>query len=129
MNPLVKEWIKKAEGDAASARRELAVTIDPNYDAVCFHAQQCIEKYLKACLQNKGVRFPKTHDLMALSNLLQPAASVWPENMLARLTAYAVEFRCPGESADKTMAQEAVDDMERLRVIARTELNLDTHQL
>src|SRR2546421_5742031 len=39
------------EGDFATAQRELGAIQDPNYDAVCFHAQQCAEKYLKAFLQ------------------------------------------------------------------------------
>ena len=48
MTPLTVEWVEKAEGDRATALRELRASHAPNYDAVCFHAQQCIEKYLKA---------------------------------------------------------------------------------
>jgi len=48
MNPIVQEWIDKAEGDWNTARREYRVRKSPNYDAVCFHSQQCAEKYLKA---------------------------------------------------------------------------------
>lgn len=66
MQQLTEEWIAKAEGDFATARRELAATNLPNYDAVCFHAQQCAEKYLKAFLQESGIAFPKIHDLAAL---------------------------------------------------------------
>jgi HEPN domain-containing protein len=51
MKPITQEWVNKAEADFATAQREIQVTKTPNYDAVCFHAQQCIEKYLKACLQ------------------------------------------------------------------------------
>jgi len=50
MNEIVSEWVQKAQADLLTSRRELAVQDDPNYDAVCFHAQQCAEKYLKACL-------------------------------------------------------------------------------
>jgi HEPN domain-containing protein len=35
-------------------------------DLVCFHLQQCIEKYLKARLNEAGIPFPKTHDLERL---------------------------------------------------------------
>jgi HEPN domain-containing protein len=31
-----------------------------------FHAQQCVEKYLKALLVAPGLAFPRTHDLTAL---------------------------------------------------------------
>ena len=44
MNPLTVEWIEKASADLATAGREMRARRDPNYDAVCFHAQQCVEK-------------------------------------------------------------------------------------
>jgi HEPN domain-containing protein len=44
MNDVVQEWVSKAEGDYRTANREFAVTDEPNFDAVCYHAQQCIEK-------------------------------------------------------------------------------------
>ena len=45
MNSQVTEWVLKAEGDFLTAGRELRARKSPNYDAVCFHAQQCAEKY------------------------------------------------------------------------------------
>lgn len=51
MNPLTFEWVEKAEGDFFTAMRELRARKSPNFDAVCFHAQQMAEKYLKAVLQ------------------------------------------------------------------------------
>jgi HEPN domain-containing protein len=66
MKPLTAEWVAKAEGDFATACREAAVADGPNWDAVCFHAEQCAEKYLKARLVEAGVSFPKTHDLTVL---------------------------------------------------------------
>jgi HEPN domain-containing protein len=44
------EWVEKAEGDFRTAARERNSDEYPNYDAACFHAQQCAEKYLKARL-------------------------------------------------------------------------------
>ncbi len=55
MNATVKEWVDKAEKDFATARRELQVQEDPNFDAVCFHAQQSIEKLMKGLLIHLGV--------------------------------------------------------------------------
>jgi len=51
MKVVVREWVGKAEGDFATAVRESRARKHPNPDAVCFHAQQCIEKYLKGVLQ------------------------------------------------------------------------------
>ena len=72
MNELTAERIAKAEGDHATAARELRARLSPNYDAVCFHAQQAAEKYLKAFLQEHEVDFPKTHNLIELLELCLP---------------------------------------------------------
>lgn len=108
MNPLTQEWIDKAEGDFRTATREIKVTQDPSYDGVCFHAQQCVEKYLKANLQAAGIAFPKTHDLVVLVDL---SLSISPHldqfrSRLRLLTLAAVEIRYPGRSADQAMAEE-----------------------
>lgn len=50
MNEIVAEWIAKVEEDYRTAERELRVRKAPSHDVVCFHAQQCAEKYLKALL-------------------------------------------------------------------------------
>lgn len=50
MTPAAVEWIMKAEADFATLQRECRARRKPNYDAACFHAQQCVEKYIKdAC--------------------------------------------------------------------------------
>src|ERR1039457_172591 len=73
MPPDVAEWIAKAEADWATAQREFRVRRRANHDAVCFHAQQTVEKYLKARLIVAGINFPRTHDLVALLALVQKA--------------------------------------------------------
>jgi HEPN domain len=47
MRPERAEWVAKAEADFASMQRENSVVQSPNYDLICFLAQQCVEKYLK----------------------------------------------------------------------------------
>jgi len=69
MKEIVEEWIRKAEADYRTASREFSVTENPNYDAVCFHAQQCIEKMIKALVILSGNHPPKTHELAHLANL------------------------------------------------------------
>jgi HEPN domain-containing protein len=111
---LVAEWLKKAEGDVRTARREAAVTEAPNWDAVCFHAQQAVEKYLKALLQQEDIVFTKTHDLSVLLNLLLtafPDLSALSDD-LEWLSAFSVEFRYPGEEAVPEDARLAIGVME-----------------
>ena len=126
MNPLTREWISKAEGDFATAEREVRARKKPNYDAACFHAQQCAEKYLKAFLQEKDIPFGKTHNLVALLDQALEAFSslelLRPD--LQRLNIYAVQFRYPGESADKDTAREAVSVCRIVRERLRTTLGL-----
>jgi HEPN domain-containing protein len=126
MNPLTSEWVAKAEGDFNTAQRESAVQVAPNYDAVCFHAQQCVEKYLKARLTEAGIAFPRTHDLVALLSLLLPLEDSWADvrPALEALTSQAVEVRYPGTSADRQDAEEAVESARRMRAAVRSALGL-----
>ncbi len=115
MKDLTKEWIKKSEGDVGTAVRESSVKEGANWDAVCFHAQQAVEKYLKGILQEIEKPFSKTHDL---SVLLELALSEFPElsvlaDDLEWLSAFAVEFRYPGEEALEEDAKHALAIMQR----------------
>lgn len=117
MNELTKEWVEKAEGDFNTALREHRARKAPNYDAACFHAQQCIEKYMKARLQDAGTTFGKTHDLISLLELCLPIEPLWEafRTSLKIINRYAVDFRYPGESATREEAKEAVSIMQNLR--------------
>jgi HEPN domain-containing protein len=65
---------------------------------LCFHAQQAVEKSMKAVLLHRGIPFPYTHDIARLVTLLKEAQILWPDELdeAAGLTAYAVEARYPG---------------------------------
>lgn len=126
MKNITREWIEKAEGDWKTLMREFRVRRDPNYDAVCFHAQQCAEKYLKARLQEASIEFKKTHDLEVL---LRDALIVEPSwtNLLGSsvaLTIYAVKFRYPGNSADKFEAKQSIEHLRLIRKSARKAFGL-----
>jgi HEPN domain-containing protein len=117
MKPITLEWIDKAEGDFATAERELQVQQRPNFDAVCFHSQQCAEKYLKACLQEANVAFSKTHDLGTLLDLCLPIEPNWSSlrSVADTLTTYAVEFRYPGVSANQALAIQSFQNCSTVR--------------
>ena len=127
MKPETAEWIGKAEGDFRTARREWLAAEEPNFDAACFHAQQCAEKYLKARLVEGDVPFPRIHDLDALLNLVLPLEPRWETLRagLRQLTDMAVEVRYPGLSADEEDAALAVDVAERVRQIVRAALGVE----
>jgi HEPN domain-containing protein len=60
-----------------------------------FHAQQAVEKALKAWLTLVGVEYPRTHDLEELLELLEEQAEPILEAFynLLDLTDFAVQFR------------------------------------
>lgn len=128
MNAVLKEWVRKAEADFRTASREFPVIDAPNYDAVCFHTPQCIEKYLKALLIAHGVTPPKIHDLAQLHRLLTPVCPDWQWSVdeLRLLSRSAVIARYPGETAELGEAQAAYDICGAARTRLRELLRVDT---
>ena len=125
MNPLTQEWIEKAEEDYNSAKW-LQQAPDPLHNAICFHTQQCIEKYLKAWLQEAELPVPRTHNLEELLALILPTLPAWshwqPDFKI--ITDYAVEARYPGDSATADNTQHAMHICEAVRQTVRTSLKL-----
>lgn len=120
MKGLTKEWIKKAEKDFLVAKREFSME-PPEYDAVCFHSQQCVEKYMKAVLQENDVYFEKIHDLDVL---LEKCKTSIPELLnlkkeLVELSLFAVEIRYPGTEATVEEAKENLSVAEKVREIIK----------
>ena len=107
---IVRQWVEKAEHDLSNAAHTLTLQDDCPFDTVCFHAQQCAEKYLKARLQEAQIDPPRIHHLPTLLELLLPVEPSWEglRDDLAALSGYAVSYRYPGEEADKDMARKAV---------------------
>jgi HEPN domain-containing protein len=125
MTPLGQEWVEKAERDRRTVEWLLREA-QPDTDAVCFHAQQCAEKYLKAWLQERGTVFPKTHDLEVLLDLLIRVDASWTAYRAdaSRLTPFAVQYRYPGVSASRGDAQDAMAACDRIRQAMRAFLSL-----
>ena len=78
--------------------REGRVRRNPSYDGICFHAQQCAEKYLKARLCAAGVDPGRTHDLVTLMEQSLPFEPLWEafRKDLAYLSDFAIAYRYPG---------------------------------
>lgn len=121
--PRPKDWIQRAENDLRNAERTLTLIVDCPLDTICFHAQQCAEKYLKALLPARGIRFPRTHDLIELLSLL-PAAdrSQLSESGLRKLNPYINEGRYPEteDPLDRPEAETAVAIAREVRNTVRS---------
>lgn len=113
---LAREWLEKAMSDLANARR----TLDgPGpFDTACFHAQQAIEKCLKAVLGYFGEPILHTHDLKELADrarAVAPGLELHTERF-PEITRYAVELRYDVKFwPERETAAEAVATAEQVR--------------
>jgi HEPN domain-containing protein len=85
---------RKAVGDA-KAMRKLAGDPEIDDEAVGFHAQQAVEKWLKAVVASRDEDFEYTHDLRHLVTLAGLDATTAPFDIreTVALTEYAVPLR------------------------------------
>ncbi len=121
----ISDWLKKAEHDLKSAKVLLA-SDEELYDAICFHAQQLAEKAIKALFTSRNIEFPKTHNLLLLSNLLHDADITTLNEELERLTKYAIESRYPGEYVEpgRNEAEESLHIAAEIYVLCRRKIGL-----
>ncbi|HEY5943364.1 MAG TPA: HEPN domain-containing protein [Solirubrobacterales bacterium] len=91
---LAKVLARKAEGDARVARK-LAPDPDIDDEAVGFHAQQAIEKWLKTVMALRGLEEARIHDLGRILEILGEAGVDLPPgaDRLDDLSIYAVPMR------------------------------------
>ena len=91
---LARRFLAVADRDIRTFRL-LAAVADSDDEAVGFHAQQSIEKCLKAVLCANEIAFRKTHDLVELIDLLRDNKKPLPPGVdsLDSLNPYAVALR------------------------------------
>jgi HEPN domain-containing protein len=120
------EWIKKAEEDWETAQISYRARKVALHNAACFHCQQCIEKYLKARLNEAGIVPQKTHNLSDLLDDVLPAEPNWSplRLLLIGLTKYAVLYRYPRFDATKVEAKAAIKDCREVRRVIRNAFGL-----
>jgi HEPN domain-containing protein len=125
MKKTTREWVKKAEQDYGLAKQGRRSKV-PFHDGVCFHCQQCAEKYLKGLMEELGLPVPKTHDLDALLSALTPhhPALRSLRRGLLFLSDFAVDVRYPGTKARKRQAVSALRWATRVRAPARLLLGI-----
>ena len=95
----VRLWQQKAENDYKTGIDELA-TEEPVTDTICFHMQQCAEKYLKSYLVFHNREIPRTHNLAVILQScieLDAEFQTLREQDIDLLTDYAVSLRYPDD--------------------------------
>lgn len=114
--------LKKAANDLVAASATLST--GQALDTVCFHAQQAVEKSLKAILALHEIEYPWWHDLGELLELVRPLASelIPFEDQMFRMTPYAVEARYDEEF--EPSLDEAGEALEVAKEIHRLSSNI-----
>ena len=86
--------LRKARGDEFTVEKLIPDPASQD-EIIGFHAQQAVEKLLKAVLAHHAVPYPRIHDLTALVDLLRENKISFPVNLeeIDRLTPFATVFR------------------------------------
>src|SRR5882762_7141687 len=126
MKRATREWVRCAEEDFDVATALFRRRTKTGANSIGFHCQQCAEKYLKARLEEGGLAVPRTHDLVALVQLLLPIEPLWASfaPSLRGLNDYAVKFRYPGHVASRADARQALRICRSFRDDVRLSLGL-----
>lgn len=116
----VLQWLVYAEEDLRLARHGLTLKSNCPYRLIAYHAQQCVEKHLKAYLVHQSTDFPYTHNIARLLELSAEHAP-WAENLTdaEELTPFAITTRYPGEDEKVSRAEavRAIEIAERVRKV------------
>jgi len=128
---ILKRWIDKAEDDLLMIENEMEFVPRERWatSSICFHAQQFVEKYLKAYLSLKNIRVSKTHDIGFLIEQCIKTDKEF-ENLksisVEKLTIYAVEVRYPDDFYTPTFeeTEEAYKIALSVRDFVRAKLGL-----
>jgi HEPN domain-containing protein len=110
----IAQLLLEAASQDVAACTLLASAPDMGDAVVGFHAQQAVEKSLKAVLSGHRIEFQRTHDVISLLDLLQDLDLTPPEaDWLDELNPYAVEARYG------TIEPEGLDRSRALRAAAQ----------
>jgi len=86
--------LKKAAQDQFTVEKLLPDPESPD-EIIGFHAQQAVEKHLKAVLAAAGVRYGYTHQLSQLIDVVREAQLAFPADLdyVRHFTPFATSFR------------------------------------
>ncbi len=120
----VEKWLFRANEDVAVIDRLTQSEPQAYASSICFHAQQAVEKSLKAVLAANGIDFPRTHDVdFLLDECRKVVPGLFEAIDLKSLTDFGVSVRYPDDfyvpDLDETLfyaqvARETRDLVQRL---------------
>lgn len=98
--------------------------LELNLEIVFFHFQQCVEKLIKTYLDFNKIKFPHTHDLKDLINILEDNNINFIDNIdfIVLLTQYAVEGRYAIIHDDLDDADKYIETLDKLLSFVQREI-------
>jgi hypothetical protein len=118
--------MEKAAGDEKILFRLIDEDDIPD-DGLGFHAQQAVEKMIKAVLARNEVSYERTHNIAYLLNLLDEASIPKPDRAddLPNLSPWAAEFRYSRSPEDVPDRPQMRSLVEQTKVWAESQLKGD----
>ena len=96
MKPITEQWLRAAEDDLRVVTR---IVLDEYLThMVAFHSQQCIEKSLKAIVEEYALGHIRIHNLGRLFEVVRPKLTLEADVVLVeKLDKLYIDARYPGE--------------------------------
>ena len=124
----LNKWLFKARNDLKVAENEIKLSSeDMVTDAICFHSQQAVEKYLKAYLIFVNIDFKRSHNLEYLLEICIDKDDDFSSLEIGDLSFYAVEVRYPDDFyiPTKQEAKECLEQARKIKEFVFKKLNIN----
>ncbi len=128
MKRSTKEWLKSAQEDLLVM--ECIMNNRLATGAASFHAQQCVEKSLKAILEENGEKITKIHDLEKLFSMTNVYIQIeLDEKLVTTLNTLYIESRYPGALGLLPHGKPSIKDVRRFYAFAKNIFGIVEKQL
>ncbi len=108
MRTFTKEWLNASKDDLLTIEE---IIDNPHLThIVAFHAQQSVEKSMKAILEENEIDIPKIHKLLNLYNKVSFALEDLDEDIMSILDGLYIESRYPGDMGLLPYGKPSIDD-------------------
>jgi HEPN domain-containing protein len=118
MRKATAEWLKSAEMDLENVGQ--IIHLEHLTPVAAFHAQQCVDKCLKAILEEHSKKVPKDHSTLRLYGLIKELVSVDMDlGVLTDLDDLYIESRYPGELGLLPSGRPTLEDVRKYFEVAK----------
>lgn len=108
---MAAEWLKSANDDLALIDEIIDKENFTNIAA--FHAQQAVEKTLKALLEYHNRSIPRKHDLLFLKESVKDFIEITNDDILDTLNKLYIDSRYPGDLGLMPEGKPRIEDIEK----------------